>query len=489
MLMEPRELCYLPATQLAVAIRTKELSAIEVCDAILYRIRQLNPKLNAYCTAIAEAARAAAHGAETAVMRGESLGPLHGVPFSIKDLTPTKGIRTTFGSKIFEHHVPDEDAILVERLRADGAVLLGKTNTPEFGCKGFTDNKIFGTTYNPWHLDRTPGGSSGGAGASVAAGLGTLAEGSDLAGSIRIPASFCGVVGFKPSQGRIPHYPNRHSWNTLSVHGPITRTVADAALMFQTMAGPDPRDPLSLPDSGEDFLSVVQGHLRLKGMRVAWSPDLGGMAPVEPDIEAICFSAARLFEAFGCHVEEASPDVHDAHEIFAVLNASLRTASVGDYAEAWEEEMDPLLMWRLEQGRQLTLADVHRAEAARMALYHRVRAFFEIYDLLLLPTTGTLPYPVGDGYPAQVAGRAITTPYELLILTYIFNLTGQPAISVPAGWTPDGLPVGLQIVAPFRADSLVLHAAAAFEAARPWYHRQPPLDTPPPYATFSLNIV
>jgi amidase len=487
--MEPRELCYLSATQLAAAIRTKELSAIEVCDAILYRIGQLNPQLNAYCTVTAEAARAAAHEAEAAVMRGEALGPLHGVPFSIKDLTPTKGIRTTFGSKIFENHIPDEDAILVERLRAAGGVLLGKTNTPEFGCKGFTDNKIFGTTYNPWHLERTPGGSSGGAGASIAAGLGTLAEGSDLAGSIRIPASFCGVVGFKPSQGRIPRYPNQNGWSTLSVHGPMSRTVADAALMFQTMAGPDPRDPLSLPDSGEDFCSVVQGDLRLKGMRVAWSFDLGGMAPVEAEVEAICSRAAQVFDAFGCHVEEASPDVHDAHELFAVLNASLCTASVGSYAEAWGEHMDPFLVRRLEQGRRLTLTDVHRAEVARMALYHRVRAFFETYDLLLLPTTGPLPYLACGGYPAQVAGRAITTPYELLILTYIFNLTGQPAISVPAGWTPDGLPVGLQIVAPFRADALVLHAAAAFEAAHPWHHRQPPLDTPPLHPTFSLNFV
>ncbi len=208
--MEPHELCYLSATQLAAAIRTKELSAVEACDAMLYRIRQLNPTLNAYCTVIAEAARAAAREAEAAVMRGEMLGLLHGVPFSIKDLTPTRGIRTTFGSKIFEHHIPNDDAVVVERLRAAGGVLLGKTNTPEFGCKGFTDNRIFGVTYNPWHLERTPGGSSGGAGAAVAASLGTLAEGSDLAGSIRIPASFCGVVGFKPSQGRIPHYPTSY---------------------------------------------------------------------------------------------------------------------------------------------------------------------------------------------------------------------------------------------------------------------------------------
>lgn len=474
--MNPRELCYLPAAQLAAAIRTKELSAVEVCDAVLYRIEKLNPTLNAYCTVIAEAAREAAREAEAAVMRGEPLGILQGVPFALKDLTPTKGIRTTYGSKIFEHHIPKEDAILVERLRAAGAVLLGKTNTPEFGCKGFTDNKVFGTTYNPWDLDRTPGGSSGGAGAAVAAGMGTLAEGSDLAGSIRIPASFCGVVGFKPSQGRIPRYPNANGWNTLSFNGPITRSVADAALMFQAMAGPDPRDPLSLLDSGEDFVSVVQGDLRLKGMRIAWSPDLGGMAPVEPDVQAICSQAVQVFERFGCHVEEASPDAQGAHEIFDVLNASLRTAAVGRLADTWGDQMDPLLVWRLEQGRQFTLADLHRAETARMALYHRFRTFFETYDLLLLPTTGTPPFPADGGYPDKVADRTIATPYELLILTYIFNLTGQPAISVPAGWTPDGLPIGLQIVAPFRADALVLHAAAAFEAALPWRHRQPPLD-------------
>ncbi len=488
--MEPRELCYLPATQLAAAIRTKELSAVEACDAMLYRIRHLNPKLNVYCTLTAEAARTAARAAETAVMRGEALGPLHGVPFSVNDLTPTQGIRTTFGSKIFEHDVPHEDAIVVERLRAAGGVLLGKTNTPEFGCKGVTDNRVFGTTYNPWHLDRTPGGSSGGAGASVAAGMGTLAEGNDLAGSLRMSASFCGVVGFKPSQGRIPRYPNPHGWNTLHGHGPLTRTVADAALMFQSMVGPDPRDPLSLPDSGEDFFSVAQGDLRLKGLRVAWSPDLGGAAPVAPEVEAVCARAAQVFGAFGCHLEEASPDAHDAHDIFTVLHASLRTAALDRYTATWSAHMDPHLLGQLAQGRQFTLPDVHRAEAARTALYHRVRTFFDTYDLLLLPTAGALPTPAWDGAPAQAAAdRAMAAPEDLSILTDIFNLTGQPAISVPASWTPTGLPVGLQIVAPFRADALVLHAAAAFEAAQPWHHRRRPLDPPPPSRpTFSLNF-
>jgi Asp-tRNA(Asn)/Glu-tRNA(Gln) amidotransferase A subunit family amidase len=474
--MDAREICYLPATQLSTAIRTKELSAIEVCETFLERIEQLNPQLNAYCTVTADVARTMAREAEAAVMRGDNLGLLHGVPFSLKDLTPTKGIRTTFGSKIYEHHIPTEDAIVVERLREAGGVLLGKTNTPEFGCKGLTDNAIFGTTYNPWNLERTPGGSSGGAGAAVAVGLGPLAEGSDLAGSVRMPASFCGVVGFKPSQGRIPRYPALNAWNTLSFNGPITRTVADAALMFQAMAGPDVRDPLCLPDTGEDFCSVVQGQLRLRGLRVAWTPDLGGMAAVEPVVQQACANAAEVFAALGCQLEAASPDFSGAHALFAVLNANLRLAAVGDYADTWAEQMDPLLVWRIEQGRQFSLADIGKAENARTTLYQRVRTFFETYDLLLLPTTATLPYPASAGYPTEVAGRTITTPYELLILTYAFNLTGQPAISVPAGWTEDGLPIGLQIVGRLRADALVLHAAAAFEAARPWAYRRPPLD-------------
>jgi Asp-tRNA(Asn)/Glu-tRNA(Gln) amidotransferase A subunit family amidase len=473
--MDATELCYLPATRLAAAMRTKELSPTEVVEAFLTRIERLNPTLHAYCTVTAEHARTAARQAEAAVMRGETLGALHGVPFSLKDLTVTKGIRTTFGSKIYEHHVPTEDAILVERLRAAGGILLGKTNTPEFGCKALTDNKIFGTTYNPWQLERTPGGSSGGAGAAVAAGLGPLAEGSDLAGSIRIPASFCGVVGLKPSQGRIPRYPSLNAWNTLSFNGPITRTVADAALMLQVMAGPDDRDPLSLPNTGEDFCTAAQGNLSLAGLRVAWTPDLG-LAPVEPVVQEICAGATQVFADLGCQVEAGTPDFHGAHELFAVLNAHLRMAAVGDYAAEWAEQMDPLLVWRLEQARHFTLGDLGKAENARTALYQRVQRFFATYDLLLLPTTATLPFPAHGSYPATVAGRPITTPYDLLVLTFAFNLTGQPAISVPAGWTADGLPVGLQIVGRRHADALVLRAAAAFEAAAPWVHRRPPVD-------------
>lgn len=472
--MDATELCYTPATQLAAAIRAKDLSPVEVIDAFLARIERLNPELNAYCTLTAESARTTAREAEATVLQGAASGPLHGVPFSLKDLTPTKGIRTTFGSKIFEHHVPTEDAILVERLRAAGGILLGKTNTPEFGCKGMTDNKVFGTTYNPWNLERTPGGSSGGAGAAVAAGMGPLAEGSDLAGSIRMPASWCGVVGFKPSQGRIPRYPNANAWNTLSFNGPLTRTVADAALMFQVMAGPDDRDPLSLPGGGEDFCAAVRGDLSLKGLRVAWTPDLD-MVPVEPVVREICQRATRVFADLGCGIDEGSPDFSGAHELFAVLNASLRLAAVGEYVDQWGEQMDPLLVWRVRQGREFTMADVGRAEKARTALYQRVRAFFDAYDLLLLPTSVTPPYAAHGSYPTEVAGRKIRTPYELLLLTYAFNLTGQPAISVPAGWTDDGLPIGLQIVGRWRADGQVLRAAAAYEAAAPWAQRRPAL--------------
>jgi amidase len=474
--MDLTELCYTPATQLAAAIRTKQLSPVEVTDAVLERIERLNPTINAYCTLTAELARTAARAAEAAVMRGDTIGPLHGIPYSLKDLTVTKGIRTTFGSKIFEHYVPTEDAILVERLRTAGGILLGKTNTPEFGCKGFTDNKIFGTTYNPWNLERTPGGSSGGAGAAVAAGMGPLAEGSDLAGSIRMPASWCGVVGFKPSQGRIPRYPNGNAWNTMSFNGPLTRTVADAALMFQVMAGADDRDPLSLPNTGEDFCAAVQGDLRLTGLRVAWTPDLGGIVPVEPVVQEICAEASRVFVELGCHLEADSPDFSGAHELFAVLNANLRMAAVGDYAAEWADQMDPLLVWRLEQGKRFSLTDVGKAETARTALYQRVRKFFAAYDLLLLPTTVAPPYPAHGGYPTTVAGRSITTPYEILLLTYAFNLTGQPALSLPAGWTDDGLPIGLQIVGRRHADALVLRAGAAFEAAAPWADRRPLLD-------------
>jgi Asp-tRNA(Asn)/Glu-tRNA(Gln) amidotransferase A subunit family amidase len=473
--MSHDELCWTTGRELARLIRGKEVSPVEVVEAHLARIARVEPRLHAYVTVTAEHAREAARAAEAAVRRGDRLGPLHGVPYSLKDLTPTRGIRTTMGSKIYEQHVPAEDAVLVERLRGAGAILLGKTNTPEFGCKPFTDNRLTEPTRNPWSLAHSPGGSSGGAAAAVAAGLGPLAEGSDLAGSIRHPAAWCGVVGFKPSQGRVPRYPTPTAWNAMSVHGPITRTVGDAALMFATLVGPDPRDPLALPATGEDWARLTDSP-DVRGLRVAWSPDLGGAAPMDPAVAAVAGDAARTLAGLGWTVEDAAPELDAILEPFLALNAILRQAAVGHYLDQWREQMDPVLVKRLELGRALTAADAARAEVARSAHHQRLRRFFERYDLLLTPTTATAALPLGAPVPATIGGRPIGQPVDMLIPTLTFNFSGYPAISVPCGSTAEGLPLGLQIVGGWREDARVLQAAAAAEAALPWHGRRPPLD-------------
>ena len=476
------ELEWTSATELAKLIRRGSLSPVELVDALLDRIERVNPAVNAYCTVTPDQARAAAKEAEAAARSGDDLGLLHGVPYSLKDLTPTRGIRTTMGSKIFEHNVPDHDGLLVQRMRAAGAILLGKTNTPEFGCKPLTDNRVFGATRNPWALDRSPGGSSGGAAAAVAAGLGPLAQGSDLAASIRQPAAWSGVVGFKPSQGRVPRVPNASGWSGLSVDGPIARTVADAALMFAAIAGPDARDPLSLPSTGEEWESIVdEGDLSsptgspLRDLRVAWTPDLGGAAPVDPAVAAICAEAARAFETLDCRLEEDAPQVGQIAESFLLLNAGLRQASLGKYLEEWRDQMDPILVGRLEVAGDASAVDVARAEVERTAYHQRLCAFFDRYDLLLLPTTATPPLKLDVQFPIEVGGRPLDKPFDMLLPTYAFNFSNFPAISVPAGWTDDGLPIGLQIVGGWQKDALVLRAAAAFEQARPWADRRPPL--------------
>jgi len=467
-------ICTMPATAIAAAVRNRELSPVEVADAVLEQIERHDPTLNAFCTVTADEARAAAEQAERAVMRGDPLGPLHGVPYSLKDLTPTKGIRTTMGSRLYEHHVPDEDAAIAARLAEAGGILVGKTNTPEHGCKGVTDNLVFGATRNPWRLDRTPGGSSGGAAAAVAAGMGPLAEGSDFAGSIRIPASFCGLVGFKPSDGRVPVHPSRFVTHPVPfVSGPITRTVADAALMLSVMAGPDERDPRSLPDTGEDYLGAA-GRTTLAGMRAAWTPDLG-FAPVDPVVERICRDALGHFDELGCRVERVEVDFSDATDAYQLLNASMRAAIMDEHLPEHSGDVDPLLVWRSEHARERTAADHALAEATQASVYERLRRLFERYDLLLLPTTPTPAFSLEYTFQPEIGGVPIASPFQTLPLTFMFNLSGHPAISVPAGFTEDGLPVGLQIVAGWRADTTALAAAAAFERAAPWDDRWPDL--------------
>jgi amidase len=476
------ELEWTSAVELAKLIRRGKLSPVEVVDGLLARIERVNPQVNAYCTVTAEQARARAREAEAALRAGDNLGLLHGVPYSLKDLTPTKGLRTTMGSKIFEHNVPEHDGLLVQRMSAAGAILLGKTNTPEFGCKPLTDNRVFGATRNPWDLARSPGGSSGGASAAVAAGLGPLAQGSDLAASIRQPAAWSGVVGFKPSQGRVPRVPNASGWTGLSVDGPITRTVGDAALMFAAIAGMDPRDPISLPSTGEDWDALIEeldpelsDGQGLRNVRVAWTPDLGGAAPVDPTVAKICADAARAFEGLDCTLEEASPEIGQIEQAFVLLNAGLRQTTLGKYLHEWRDQMDPILVRRLDVAGSATALDVAQAEVVRTAYHQRLCAFFDQYDLLLLPTTVTPALPLDVTFPIEVGGRQLRQPFDMLLPTYAFNFSNFPAISVPAGWTDDGLPVGLQIVGGWQQDALVLRAAAAFEQARPWADRRPPL--------------
>ena len=471
--MSNDELSWTSAADLAAAIRDRRLSPVEVTDAVLSRIDTVNPRVNAYCTVAADRARAEARAAEAALMRGDALGPLHGVPISFKDLTPTAGIRTTFGSKIFEHHVPTEDAAVVERARRAGAVVIGKTNTPEFGCKGVTDNLIFGHTRNPWRLDRIAGGSSGGAGAAVAAGLGPIAEGSDLAGSIRIPAAVCGVVGLKPSLGRIPRVPVLNGYTSLSHVGPLTRTVRDAALALSVWAGPDERDPQSLPATGDDFAHAADGGIQ--GLRIGWSPDLG-YAAVDPEIRRITTAAATIFSTVGATVEESHPGFEDPLSLFIDLTAPIRAAGMAPHWEKWSDQMDPFLHLRMSHGEKMSAIDAERATHRRTAFWQTVRRFFERYDLLVTPTTSVAAFPIGVSYPAEIDGRAIDNQLQWFPFTFPFSITGQPAITVPCGFTAEGLPLGLQIVGRRFADATVLRAAAAFEAAQPWAARRPSLD-------------
>jgi Asp-tRNA(Asn)/Glu-tRNA(Gln) amidotransferase A subunit family amidase len=471
--MDTNEIGWMSAVELAAAVRARRLSPVEIAEAVLARIDKVNPKLNAYCTVATERALADARAAETPVLRGETLGALHGLPISFKDLTPTAGIRTTMGSRIFEHWVPDADAIVVERARRAGAVVLGKTNTPEFGCKGVTDNRVFGHTRNPWNPDRIAGGSSGGAAAAVAAGLGPLAEGSDLAGSIRIPASVCGVVGFKPSLGRVPLWPALNGYTGFSHVGPLARTVADAALLLAAWAGPDDRDPKSLPATGEDFARAVEGGAR--GLRVAWSPDLGA-APVDPEVRRVTEAAAKAFSDLGCRVEEEHPPLDDALALFIDLTSPYRAAAMAPHLPRWRDQLDPMLLLRLDRAEGMSAVDWERATHRRTALWHRLRGFFERHDVLVTPTTSVAAFPIGQTFPAEIDGRPLTNQLEWFPFTYPFAITGQPAISVPAGFTSEGLPVGLQIVGRRFADATVLRVAAAFEAARPWAHRRPPVD-------------
>lgn len=468
--MTPADLGFVPATELARLVRTRALSPVELTRFVLERLERLNPRLNAFCTVTAERALDAARAAESAVMRGDPLGPLHGLPFSIKDLAFTAGVRSMGGSRIFEHRVPDTDAVFVRRLAGAGGIMLGKTTTPEFGWKALGDSPLTGITRNPWNPETTSGGSSAGAAVAAAAGIGPLHHGSDGAGSIRIPAAFCGIYGLKPSYGRVPMWPVSNTDST-SHNGPMTRTVADAALMLGVMAGPDDLDRTALDAAPADYAGRLADGVR--GWRVAWSPDLGGLR-VDPEVAAVARQAARAFEELGCIVEEVTPRLDDSRAVIRGMWNAHHAGNYGPYLPEWRDRMDPGLVAAIEDGLRPSAADYVALRGRKLAHWDSMRPLFERHALLLTPTVSVAAFPVGRLNPPDWPQHAWDW-FDWASFSYPFNFSGQPAASVPAGFTPAGMPVGLQIVGRLHDDLAVLQASAAFERARPWADRRPPI--------------
>jgi aspartyl-tRNA(Asn)/glutamyl-tRNA(Gln) amidotransferase subunit A len=473
------EICAMDAATIAERVRQRELSPVEVTEAHLARMEALEPKLHAFCTPTPEIARKTARALEADIMAGRPVGPLAGVPVGVKDLICTADIRTASGSAVYEDFVPDEDDVVVERLKAAGAVILGKTNVPEFGYSGVGHNPVFETTRNPWNLALTPGGSSAGSGAAVVSGMCPFALGSDGGGSVRIPAAHSGIYGLKASMGRVPlypgtkdeRYPGVSSWESLEHIGPMSRTVADAALMMSVIAGPDPRDRFSLPAAPYDWRGTVKGDVA--GLKVAFSVDWG-YAAVDPAVRRIVTAAARAFETeLGCTVEEANPGWDDPFGAFwglVALESDLK--GMREMARQHGARMSPHLLAFLE--RPWTAEDLTNAVMARKAVNNKMWRFMAKYDLLLTPTLAVPPFPIEIQGPEKIDGRMVANT-QWLAFTFPLNMTGQPAASIPAGFTDDGLPVGLQIVGRHLDDALVLKASAAFERVRPWAHRRPPV--------------
>jgi amidase len=449
------------ARDLLAGLRSRRISARELLDLHLDRIAERNPQLNAIVSLDADRARAGAAAADEALVRGEQTGPLHGLPFAFKDTHAVGGWRTTYGSTLFADHVPEHDELVVERVRRAGVVTLGRTNVPEFAAGSHTYNLVFGTTLNPVDPTRSAGGSSGGAACALAAGMVPLAEGSDMGGSLRNPASFCGVVGLRPSLGRVPEWPLYNQWETTSVAGPMARNVGDLALLLSVLAGPDPRSPQALGDPGATFADPRPASLA--GLRVALTVDLGGSFEVDHEVAAIVEASGRALAAAGAHVSAAYPDLTLADDTFRTLRAWHFHAKYGALLAEHPDAFKPSLADNIRAGEPLTGADVARAYAQRTALSETMRTFFTSYDVLLLPVSQVPPFPADQEYPAAINGRPMETYLDWMRSAYSITVTGCPAISLPAGVTRDGLPVGMQLVAPHGADLRLLEIARAIE--------------------------
>ena len=469
----------LPAASLAEKIRRREVSPVEVLEAVVARIEKLEPELNAFITVCVPNALEAARAAEAKVMRGETLGPLHGVPFTVKDLVNTAGVRTTFGSLIHEDNVPKQDAVAVARLKAAGAVLVGKTTTPEFGHKPLTEAPLFGRTRNAWAADRTSGGSSGGAAVAVASGMAPLAVSTDGGGSTRIPAACNGVLGFKQSLGVVPHDQTPDAFGNMSYIGPTTRTVLDAALMMQAMAGPHPSDPHSDGVPAIDFLAAAQDTRALAGKRIAWRPYLGNSV-CDEEVLAAAERTARLFEDAGARLVPMADDFAPTEPIWLVLTQSFWHARFADLLPEWRDRMTPTLVRGVEEGAQYSARQLQDATHERTRIFRQVQGWFEAVDLIVTPTLTRTAIPIDHDFykPIEIGGRPVDTARKAWYpYTHPLNLTGHPAMTVPCGFARDGLPMAVQIVGRRYEDALVISAARFLEEAQPWAGRWPELPS------------
>jgi amidase len=467
--MDATDLCLLAATEQRALLRERKTSAKELVAAQIQTIERLDSALTAMVTRTFDAALRAAEEADRDIARGSRILPLTGLTVAHKDTIATKGIRTTFGSPLYANHVPDCDALIVERMAEAGAITLGKTNVPEFAAGSQTYNRVFGATRNPYNPALTSGGSSGGGAAALATGMASLASGTDLGGSLRNPASFCNVVGLRPSPGRVPIWPTADSWDPLAVQGPLGRTVADVALQFGILARPDSRSPMCSYDADPEPPSL---ETDLRGTRVAWSRNLGGL-PVDPAVTAVLEENRRVLDELGCVVEEIEPDFAGADEVFLAWRGWLFELNWGALYDSDRDQLGEDVRWNIEVGRRLTGVDLARATRLREGLYERMRGLFARYQYLLAPVSQVLPFPVEETYPRTVAGVPMHNYIEWMKSCYYVSAAGLPAASVPFGFTPEGLPVGLQVIAATGHDWAVLQLAHAIERATEFHERRP----------------
>jgi amidase len=465
-------LCFTSAVEMAQLIRAKKLSAREALAEHLKQIDRVNPKVNAIVTLVPEMAAAAAVKADEMQAHNGKLGPLHGLPVAHKDLIETSGIRTTFGSPLFKDYVPTEDDIIVERMRRAGAIIVGKTNTPEFGAGSQTFNAVFGATLNPYDLSKTCGGSSGGAAVALACGMVPVATGSDAGGSLRNPAAFCNIVGFRPSIGRVPNPKATFGWSTLSTMGCLGRSTADLALALSTIAGPDPNTPLAIGEPGDLFARPLDRSF--KGVRIAWVKDLDGV-PFDPRVRTVIDAHRATFESLGCIVEQDEPDFSAAEISFRTLRAWTAAANYGKLLQQHPDGFKDTLKDEIQRGMKLTGEDIARAETARSLIWRRLQSFLGKYEYFVLPTTQLPPFDVNTPYPTEIAGVHFDNYIDWMKSCWYISATGNPAASVPAGFTREGLPVGLQIVGRDKQDFSVLQLAHAFEQTTLFGKRRPPI--------------